>query len=436
MYSLLVTSNGGAWDKPDYIFDVSRFLKFTDENLKSRLAPLTEQATAELRQLPTIFAYETDVGAPARVGWLKTIRTKGSQIRITFALDPAIAPITSERLEALSWDLDIETGLSHTHWAVKERDLLEVLRANGLLTTAPPDFRFSRETLLKASGVLRTVGHTSFDHFVLELGVENLKAGRDRGGLLGRANALGAYVIDNAQDPTAEGTPLGLAVVRRALQANPSPDEARAFQESLRKDGYAIEEGELVPLPESATAEQAPYAMPSRSVAVPPRTPPVAATSTEENPPMATATPTKVFIVHGRENGPKHEVARFLEKLALEPIILHERSNKGRTLISKFQEESAAIGFAVVLMTPDDLGGLAGGATRPRARQNVIFELGFFIGKLGADRVCALVSDDIEKPSDFDAVVYVQYGTNTAWKTDLARELKDAGFAIDMNKAL
>jgi predicted nucleotide-binding protein len=118
------------------------------------------------------------------------------------------------------------------------------------------------------------------------------------------------------------------------------------------------------------------------------------------------------------------------------PIILHERPNKGRTLISKFQEESAEIHFAVVLMTPDDIGGLAGQAQRVRARQNVIFELGFFIGKLGPQRVCALVSGDIEKPSDFDAVVYVQYGPATGWKTDLARELKAAGFVFDMNKAL
>ena len=138
---------------------------------------------------------------------------------------------------------------------------------------------------------------------------------------------------------------------------------------------------------------------------------------------MVTASPAKVFIVHGRDNGAKHEVARFLERLGIEPVILHERPNKGRTLISKFQEESADIRFAVVLMTPDDVGGVVGGTQQPRARQNVIFELGFFLGQLGADRVCALFSGNIERPSDFEGVVYVEYGTNTAWKTDLAREL-------------
>jgi predicted nucleotide-binding protein len=447
MYSLLVTSNGGAWDKPDYIFDVSRFLKFTDDGLKARLMPLTKQAITELLLLPTIFAYETDVGAPARVGWLKTIKTKGSKIRITFALDPSIAPITPDRLEAMSWDLDIEGGTNHTHWAVKERDLLEVLRGNGLLTVAAPEFRFSRQTLLKASAILRTLGHTSFDHFVLALGVESLKAGRDRGGLLGRANALGAYAIENAQVPTAEGEQLGLALVRRAVQADPNPEEERtglpdkertAFRESLRKDGYAIENGEIVALPDNAATEQPPYAMPpekqAKSVALPTRTPSASDTTSEGTPTMAGASPTKVFIVHGRGSGPKYEVAHLLRQLELEPIILHDRPNKGRTLISKFQDESADIGFAVVMMTPDDVGGLAGKKLKPRARQNVIFELGFFIGKLGPNRVCALVSDEIEKPSDFEAVVYVEYGANTGWKTELARELHAAGIDIDMNK--
>jgi predicted nucleotide-binding protein len=141
-----------------------------------------------------------------------------------------------------------------------------------------------------------------------------------------------------------------------------------------------------------------------------------------------------VFVVHGRHDGSKHEVARFLEQLGIEAVILHERPNAGRTIITKFQEESAGISFAVVLMTPDDLGGLAGEPPQNRARQNVIFELGFFIGKLGASKVCALVASEIEKPSDFDAVVYLQYGANTGWKTELARELKHAGVRFDPSR--
>jgi len=83
-------------------------------------------------------------------------------------------------------------------------------------------------------------------------------------------------------------------------------------------------------------------------------------------------------------------------------------------------------------MTPDDVGGLAGDKKqRPRARQNVVFELGFFIGKLGPKNVCALVAGDLERPSDFDAVAYVKYESNGAWKNEIARELNNAQIDVD-----
>jgi predicted nucleotide-binding protein len=90
----------------------------------------------------------------------------------------------------------------------------------------------------------------------------------------------------------------------------------------------------------------------------------------------------KVFVVHGHDGTPKADVARFIEKLGFEAVILHERPNKGRALITKFREEAAGVGFAVVLMTLDDLGKAEKAVDlNPRARQNVVFELGFFIGK-------------------------------------------------------
>jgi predicted nucleotide-binding protein len=143
--------------------------------------------------------------------------------------------------------------------------------------------------------------------------------------------------------------------------------------------------------------------------------------------------PNKVFIVHGHDEGTRAIVKSFIEKLGFEAIVLHERPNKGRTIITKFQEEAADIGFAVVLMTPDDHGGKVGAATSPRARQNVVFELGFFYGALGAAHVVALVKGQLEKPSDFDGVVYVSMDSGN-WQTDLGRELKAAGFPIDWNK--
>lgn len=143
----------------------------------------------------------------------------------------------------------------------------------------------------------------------------------------------------------------------------------------------------------------------------------------------------KVFIVHGHDDGVREAVARFVEKLGLEAIILHERPNKGRTIITKFREETEGVGFAVVLMTPDDVGGALGESTRPRARQNVVFELGFFIGALGPSRVAALVKGDVEHPSDFDGVVYISFD-NGDWRMQLGRELHAADFAIDWNKVM
>lgn len=143
----------------------------------------------------------------------------------------------------------------------------------------------------------------------------------------------------------------------------------------------------------------------------------------------------RVFLVHGRDNALKSDAARFLEKAGLEVVILHERANKGRTLITKFQEESADVAFALVLVTPDDVGGLASGEHKSRARQNVIFELGFFIGRLGADRVCALMHPDVEKPSDYDGVAYVHLDEGGAWKAEVMRELAAARLPVDFAKA-
>jgi predicted nucleotide-binding protein len=147
--------------------------------------------------------------------------------------------------------------------------------------------------------------------------------------------------------------------------------------------------------------------------------------------PVTSMTSRKVFIVHGHDNDAKNEVARFLSKIGLEEVILHERPNSGRHLLTKFEQESEGAGFAVILMTPDDEVPLGGSATRRRARQNVVFELGFFIGKLGAARVAALVKGDVEKPSDFDGVGYIEFDAKGAWKAHLAREFQAARVPFD-----
>ena len=144
-----------------------------------------------------------------------------------------------------------------------------------------------------------------------------------------------------------------------------------------------------------------------------------------------------VFIVHGRDKSTKHTVARFLEKLGLSPTILHEQPNLGRTLIEKF-EQNAQAAFAVILLTPDDVGGMVGeeDKLKPRARQNVILELGYFLGVLGRDRVCPLIVEGVEIPSDYDGVAYVPLDDLGGWRLELIRELRAAGLDVDANLAL
>ncbi len=150
------------------------------------------------------------------------------------------------------------------------------------------------------------------------------------------------------------------------------------------------------------------------------------------------ATGRNVFLVHGRDTGPRESCARFLSQLGLEVVILHEQPDQGQTVIEKF-EKHANVRFAVVLLTADDRGGerhIPFDGQKPRARQNVIFELGFFLGSLGRARVCALYEEGVELPSDYRGVIYVPIDGGEAWKYRLAKELKAAGLEVDMNKAL
>ncbi|WP_443749626.1 TIR domain-containing protein [Asticcacaulis solisilvae] len=145
----------------------------------------------------------------------------------------------------------------------------------------------------------------------------------------------------------------------------------------------------------------------------------------------------KVFVVHGHDEGAKEATARFLEALDFEPIILHEQASRGRTIVEKI-EEHGDVGFAVVLLTPDDVGAHKDHSTdlKPRARQNVLLELGYFMGRLGRSRVVALKRGDVEVPSDFEGVVYVGYDSGNGWKQDLGKELDAAGYEIDWNKVM
>lgn len=142
-----------------------------------------------------------------------------------------------------------------------------------------------------------------------------------------------------------------------------------------------------------------------------------------------------IFIVHGHDNEAKQETARFIEKLNLNAVILHERPNKGRTIIEKLVDESKSAGYAIILLTPDDIGFVKGkeSESEERARQNVVLELGYFLGKLGRERVCMLLKGDTNIPNDFSGVLYISMDNAGKWKYDLAKEMQEAGFKIDLN---
>lgn len=309
MFNIMVTAGDNAWEEGAYLWDRSRMLEYTDDAIREPLKSLTEDNLKTLATLPTLFMYEQHAEGTPRVGTIKRIQQRGSEFRVIFEFDEDLPSIDPNAIATHKWDLHLaDFEFSRTHWAVKDGDLLSILREHGLI---PP-----------------------------------------------------------AQEVTA---------AEHLAEAEPTapPVEVKAA---------------------------------------------------------------KVFLVHGRDEAAKHAVARFLEtRVGLDVVILSERPNKGRSILTKFQEESGGTAFAVILMTPDDLGHLRHellppGSPAPvammRPRQNVIFEMGFFIGQLGVERVCALVPPGVEYPSDYDGIVYVPFDDAEGWQRKLVTELHAANVPV------
>jgi predicted nucleotide-binding protein len=143
-----------------------------------------------------------------------------------------------------------------------------------------------------------------------------------------------------------------------------------------------------------------------------------------------------IFLVHGRDLQRRETVRRFLETVTDRTIVvLAEQPNRGQDLLGKLLSQAQQAGFAVVLLTADDLGGLEDDEPKPRARQNVVFELGLFVGLLGRDKVAALNDPRVEIPTDFSGVAYIPI-EGESWQIELARELKAAGIAVSLDRAI
>lgn len=151
----------------------------------------------------------------------------------------------------------------------------------------------------------------------------------------------------------------------------------------------------------------------------------------------------EIFVVHGHDGEMKQALARFITNLGFVPIVLEEQPDLSQTIIEKFEKHSKSPGYAVVLFSPDDEGrskkqNQDGSVSelKNRPRQNVILELGFFIGRLGRDRVCVVRRGDMEQPSDFSGVLYTPFDDEGGWKQKLARNMKSVGYQVNANALL
>jgi hypothetical protein len=201
--------------------------------------------------------------------------------------------------------------------------------------------------------------------------------------------------------------------------SGPSPGDIREGLEQGRKRAVALLRGELEGLKESLANLGGSQT-----------------SGLETGPSLPPTYNSDIFIVHGHDGPAKIEVTLLVKRAGLNPVILHEQPNAGRTIIEKFETHGGSAGFAIVLLTPDDVGGSDATTLGPRVRQNVIGEMFWFAGKLGRARVCALKKGDVDMPSDFASVGYTEMDDRGAWKHELLRELKAAGYKIDWEKAL
>jgi len=239
------------------------------------------------------------------------------------------------------------------------------------------------------------------------LPAEGNKADRVRGGL------------KSLRDGRAAG-PLGPSL-------SPAPQKLRRVAEELAARLVAaglVSEGDVAEALGGAPEVQPPLDTPATPT---PNEAQAVPTTAPQTPP--------IFVVHGHDDGLLHQTVRVLERAtSREVVVLHEQANAGRTLLEKFEAHATGAACAVVLLTPDDTGGPQGQPQQPRARQNVIFELGFFFGHLGRSRVAVLLAPGVQQPSDITGLVYIPVDEAGSWKYALAREIAASGIAVTFDR--
>lgn len=142
MYNLIMSAGSGDWDKSSWLVDTSRYLEYTNKEIAAKFPQLDDSVIAQLKQLPTLFCYETGVNEPARVGRVTSIQRRRTEVQITWELDPSIPPVMPDLLKKLYRELDIDEKweVNRTHWAIKEVDLMSTLYKAGIVATNMPVF--------------------------------------------------------------------------------------------------------------------------------------------------------------------------------------------------------------------------------------------------------------------------------------------------------
>ncbi len=404
MYSLFVSHLVAEENVGELPIDASRYLEYTDESVSLQLRGLSTDAVASIVTWPCLVMDEGRGNEPAFLREIVSVRRTGRNVAFTLKKPPDPLPLSNDEVWRLRSALDIgEFEFSRNHFAVKDQDLLAVLATSGSSISDELRRTFwqsplpapTRSTLIQARDVIGNLKHTEIDDLLLEIGIHDLHADRSLGSRRDRANAVIKYCFDHPEATTAENSLLGPFLVRAAGLVPEAPKRGEA---------------------------------PTRSFEV------VSSGATQTRPTVTQPqqrSPNRVFIVHGRDEAARGSVTEFLQSVGLVGIVLHEQPNMGRHLLTKFIDEAELVTFAIILMTADDVGGLSGTSdSRPRARQNVVLELGYFLAHLGQARVCALIAPDLETPSDFDGIAYIRMSADGGWKTILLRELEAAEMPV------
>jgi predicted nucleotide-binding protein len=396
MYNLIVSSTFKAGEVLSFSLERNRFLEATDDTIKAPLKTLSKQAIERLKSWPCIVINEGRSNEVAILAKIQTLTATASDVSVR--LSPIGPAFTNEILwkarDALAVD---QFEFNRNHWAIKERDLF--VEIAGVVPGLPTniDHQFpnkswpitTRSELMTAKTTLAAWSHTDLDELLIEAGVTGMPTERV-GSRRDRALQIIQYALDNPSAVTAANDLLSTYLVNKAQTTTPTAEPITLTTEPENQL-------QLAPTPTPTPMAQ------------------------------ATPNPARVFVVHGRNDTRKVAVADLLTSLGLKPIVLHEQPNMGRHLLTKFIDEAELATFAVIVMSADDVGGLTPEGLKPRTRQNVILELGYFISHLGQARVCALIDPGLETPSDFDGIAYVPMDEKGTWQTLLIRELRAAG---------